>query len=93
MYYYFFERAVRSHWNIECSLHWRLDVIMGEDYSRNRMGNSISNLSILRKIVFNLASLDESFGKKFPLQRKLTKYMLDFQHIENFIFNVIPFVK
>lgn len=82
--------VIRDHWNIECGLHWRLDVIMDEDHSRNRVGNSINNLSLLRKIVFNLTSLDKSFGEKIPLQRKLTRYMLDDKNIENLIFNVIP---
>ena len=81
--------AIRDHWNIECGLHWRLDVILDEDHSRNRVQNSINNLSIMRKIVFNLASLDNSFGK-VPLQRKLTRYMLDFKNIEKLIFDVIP---
>ena len=83
------EEVIRDHWNIECGLHWRLDVIMNEDYSRNRIKNSINNLSILRKIVFNLAGLDTSFGK-VPLKRKLTNYMLDFSKIERLIFEVIP---
>ena len=83
------EEVIRDHWNIECGLHWRLDVIMNEDSSRNRVKNSINNLSILRKIVFNLASLDTSFGK-VPLKRKLTNYMLDFTKIERLIFEVIP---
>ena len=47
------EEVIKNHWNIECGLHWRLDVIMNEDHSRNRVGNSINSLSILRKIVFN----------------------------------------
>ena len=64
--------SIRDHWNIECELHWKLDVILDEDHSRNRVNNSINNLSIMRKIVFNLASLDNSFGK-VPLQRKLTR--------------------
>lgn len=81
--------AIRDHWNIECGLHWKLDVILDEDHSRNRVKNSINNLSILRKIVFNLASLDNSFGK-VPLQRKLTRYMLDFNNIEKLIFEIIP---
>ncbi len=85
------EEVIRDHWNIECGLHWRLDVILNEDHSRNRIGNSINNLAIIRKIVFNLASLDTSFGtKKMPLQRKLTRYMLDFKNIERLIFEVIP---
>lgn len=81
--------SIRDHWNIECGLHWRLDVILDEDHSRNRVNNSINNLSIMRKIIFNLASLDNSFGK-VPLQRKLTRYMLDFKNIEKLIFEVIP---
>lgn len=81
--------SIRDHWNIECGLHWKLDVILEEDHSRNRVNNSINNLSIMRKIVFNLASLDNSFGK-VPLQRKLTRYMLDFNNIEKLIFEVIP---
>lgn len=83
------EKAVRDHWNIECGLHWRLDVIMNEDHSRNREKNSILNLATLRKIAFNLANLDKSFGK-VPLQRKLTRYMLDFKNIEKLVFEVIP---
>ena len=83
------EKAIRYHWNIECSLHWRLDVIMDEYHSRNREKNSIHNLATLRKIVFNLASLDNSFGK-VPLKRKFTQYVLDFKNIERLIFEVIP---
>ena len=83
------EESIRDHWNIECGLHWRLDVIFDEDHSRNRIGNSINNLSILRKIAFNLASLDKSYGK-VPLRRKLTNYMLDFKNIERLLFKIIP---
>lgn len=83
------EKAVRDHWNIECGLHWKLDVILDEDHSRNREGNSINNLAILRKIVFNLASLDNSFGK-ITLTKKLTRYKLDYNNIERLIFDVIP---
>ena len=69
-------------------MHWKLDVILDEDHSKNRVANSIDNLSIMRKIIFNLASLDNSFGK-VPLQRKLTRYMLDFKNIEKLIFEII----
>lgn len=48
-------------------------------------------MAVIRKIVFNLASLDSDFGtKEMPLQRKLTRYMLDFKNIERLIFEVIP---
>ncbi len=83
------EKVVRNHWSIECGLHWKLDVILDEDHSRNREGNSINNLFILRKIIFNLASLDNSFGK-ITLKKKLTRYKLNYKNIERLIFDVIP---
>lgn len=86
-----FITTTREHWNIECGLHWRLDVILDEDHSRNREGNSINNLSLIRKIVFNLARLDTSMGQKLTLKQKMTRYTSDFKNIENLIFNVIPY--
>ena len=83
-------KITREHWNIECSLHWRLDVIMDEDHSRSRINNSIDNLSLIRKIVFNLARLDNSMGK-LTLKKKMTRYISNFKNIENLIFNVIPY--
>lgn len=85
-----FMNVTREHWNIECGLHWRLDVIMDEDHSRNREGNSINNLSLIRKIVFNLVKLDKSMGEKLTMKQKMTRYISDFKNIENLIFNVIP---
>lgn len=84
-----FISITREHWNIECSLHWRLDVILDEDHSTNKKDNSIDNLAIIRKIVFNLARLDNSMGN-LTLKKKLTRYLHDFHNIENLIFNVIP---
>lgn len=86
-----FMNTTREHWNIECGLHWRLDVIMDEDHSRNRIGSSIENLSLIRKIVFNLARLDKSMGENLTLKQKMTRYTSDFKNIENLIFNVIPY--
>jgi len=86
-----FIKATRNHWNIECGLHWRLDVILNEDRSRNRVGHSISNLSIIRKIVFNLIRLDTSFGE-ISFEKKMTRYKTDFTNIENLIFNVFTTV-
>ena len=83
--------TTREHWNIECGLHWRLDVIMDEDHSRNREGHSINNLSLIRKIVFNLVRLDKSMGEKLTMKQKMTRYTSNFKNIENLIFNVIPY--
>lgn len=35
------EKGIRDR-NIECGLHWRLDVILDEGHSRNRVENSIN---------------------------------------------------
>lgn len=84
-----FKNITRAHWNIECSFHWRLDVILDEDHSTNKKDNSIDNLAIIRKIVFNLARVDSSMGN-LTLKKKLTRYSFDFKNIENLLFNVIP---
>ena len=34
----FFHHAIRAHWSIENKLHWMLDVVFGEDDSKNRRG-------------------------------------------------------
>ena len=36
-----FARAVRGHWSVENSLHWCLDVQLGEDQSRARTGHAL----------------------------------------------------
>jgi predicted transposase YbfD/YdcC len=84
-----FVKTTRSHWNIECGLHWRLDVIFNEDRSRNREGHSVANLSAVRKLVFNIVKMDSSFGK-ISFEKKLTRYRYNFENIENLIFCVMP---
>ena len=49
-----FARAVRSHWAIENSLHWVLDVTFDEDAARNRADNGPENLAILRRLTLNV---------------------------------------
>lgn len=50
-------RSVRSHWSIENSLHWILDVTLKEDESRIRMKNAPENIAIIRKIGLNMLQL------------------------------------
>lgn len=49
-----FADAVRAHWGVENPLHWCLDVIFREDYSRARTKNAAQNLAALRRIALNL---------------------------------------
>jgi len=47
-------QAVRSHWRIENSLHWCLDVGFREDMSRIRKGHAAENLSRIRRLALSL---------------------------------------
>jgi predicted transposase YbfD/YdcC len=46
--------SIRSHWSIENSLHWVLDVTFNEDHSRIRMGYGPENVALLRRLCINL---------------------------------------
>jgi predicted transposase YbfD/YdcC len=62
-----FARAVRSHWAIENSLHWVLDVTFDEDRARNRKDSGPENLATLRRITLNLL---RKALPKLPVARK-----------------------
>lgn len=55
-----FIKTTRKHWDIEYGLYWKMDVILEKNHFRNRVKNLIDNLSLIRKIVFNLTKLDKS---------------------------------
>lgn len=55
-------KAVRSHWSIENSVHWVLDVSFREDTSRIRKGHGPENVGLLRRIAMNLVRQDERRG-------------------------------
>ncbi len=46
--------SVRSHWGIENSLHWVLDVALKEDDCRIRKDNAPQNFAVIRQIAVNL---------------------------------------
>ena len=46
--------GVRTHWGIENSVHWVLDVAFSEDDSRVRTGNAAENFSVLRRMALNM---------------------------------------
>jgi predicted transposase YbfD/YdcC len=61
-------RVVRSHWAIENSLHWVLDVAMNQDRTRIRTGHAPENLAILHHIALNL--LKQERTEKLGIKNK-----------------------
>jgi len=52
--------ATRTHWGIENSLHWVLDIAFREDESRVRKGYGAQNLATVRHIALNLLKQDKT---------------------------------
>lgn len=71
--------VVRSHWGIENSLHWVLDIAFDEDRSRIRKDNGPENFSLLRRIAVNLAQQDQT--TKAGVRSKRLKAAWDEQYL------------
>jgi len=64
-------QAIRSHWGIENSLHWTLDVTFSEDKSRIRKDNSPENFALLRRLAVNLLKQEKEFKGSLKMKRYL----------------------
>lgn len=64
-------QAIRSHWGIENSLHWTLDVTFSEDKSRIRKDNSPENFALLRRLAINLLKQEKGFKGSLKMKRYL----------------------
>lgn len=62
--------AIRTHWAIENSLHWVLDVSFGEDACRIRRDCAPQNFALLRHLALNLLSQDSSSKRGIAARRK-----------------------
>lgn len=78
-------KAKRSHWSVENSLHWVLDMSFREDDSRARKDYSAENINALRQFAYNILKSDTSFKGSFP--DKQFKCMLDTNYLDNILLN------
>jgi len=64
-------RHLRSHWSIENSQHYVLDVTFTEDASRIRKGNGPEVASVFRRLALNILQRDTALKGSLRVKRKL----------------------
>lgn len=68
-----FNQIVRSHWAIENSLHWVMDVVFREDDSRIRAGHGAENMSMIKHVALNKLQAAKPLFKKSMTIKRLRK--------------------
>lgn len=76
-------KVIRSHWGIENSLHWILDVTFREDDSRIKEKNAIENIALVRKIALNLLQSVKQGLKDMSIRRLRKKSGWDNKTLES----------
>lgn len=82
-----FAHAVRSHWSIENSLHWVMDVTFGEDACRIRKDHGGENVSWLRRLATSILKNDVT--KKCSIRQKRLYAGYDIKYLIQ-VLNGIP---
>jgi predicted transposase YbfD/YdcC len=75
--------SIRTHWQIENSLHWVLDVAMREDDCRIRTDHAPENVSLLRHLA--LSTLNQEKSAKLGVKNKRLRAGWD----DNYLFKVL----
>ena len=79
-------------------MHWVLDMYFYEDLSRNRKDNAMENLSILKKLCYNIIKMDKRYDRvnkngnlvKLSTKRKMNRYIDYPEEFEELLTTVIP---
>ncbi len=79
-------QSIRSHWAIENSLHWVLDVAFNEDQSRIRIGHAAENMATIRKIALNTVKKNKTSKRGVKGKRKQAAW--DNSYLEELIMQV-----
>ena len=77
-----YAESARSHWGVECSLHWCLDVTFREDHSRIRADHSAENFCVVRHIALNVL---KNMGDKMSVARRRRHCAYDDAYLEKVI--------
>jgi len=64
-------RAIRSHWSIENSLHWVLDIAFDEDRSRIRKQHAGHNMATLRRFTLGILKAEKTAKVGINARRKM----------------------
>jgi predicted transposase YbfD/YdcC len=64
-------KNIRSHWAIENSLHWILDMSFSDDQSRIRKENAPYAIAIMRHIALNVLQLAKQERQSIKGLRKI----------------------
>jgi predicted transposase YbfD/YdcC len=76
-------QIIRSHWRVENSLHWVLDVAFREDDSRVRVGHAPENFAIIRHLALNLLRQDTS--RRIGVANKRFRAALDTTYLRSIL--------
>lgn len=77
--------ATRTHWGVENTVHWVLDMVFDEDASRIRTGHAQQNLALMRRIAINMLNAEKTSRESLKGKRQLAGW--DEQFLESVIFN------
>ena len=91
-------KIIRKHWQIENNLQWVLDMYFYEDLRRNRKDNALENLSILKKLCYNIIKMDKRYDRinkngnliKLSTKRKMNRYINYPNEFEELLSTIIP---
>lgn len=82
-----FATAARSHWGIENSLHYVLDVAFREDACRIKSGHAPENLAFIRKMAMTLVRSDTE--SKSSLKGRLKNLAWSNDYLEKLLFRSV----
>ena len=74
----------RGHWAVENGLHWHLDVTFREDDCRARKKNAAQNLSLLRKLVLQIAKATDD---RLSIRKRLVRASMDKEYLRTILKN------